>query len=164
MASILGDAIFTLPNHDVTGAVAAVYDGQTGSTLIFSAMMHGMATPPFWLAVFGIFFAWYCYCKNTELPGKIASAFGPIYRILDNKYGFDNFYQTVFAKGAVTLGKLLYKHADAGLIDGAIVNGTANTVGVFSSVLRRIQTGYTYHYAFAMIIGLFGLITIFIWL
>ena len=70
----------------------------------------------------------------------------------------------VFAKSAVVFGKLLNKHVDAGLIDGTLVNGTANTIRGFSAILRHIQTGYTYHYAFAMIIGLFGLITVFVWL
>ena len=159
-----GDSIFILGQHDVTAALAEGYHGKTGINLIFAAIVHGVMTPPFWLAVGGITFAWYCYCKNTELPGKISQSLAPIHRILDNKYGFDDFYQTVFAKGAVLLGRGLYKNADAGLIDGAIVNGTANSVGAFSTVLRVIQTGFTYHYAFAMIIGLTMLILFFVWL
>ena len=159
-----GDAIFILPEHDVTAELAATYQGKTGFSLILSAMLHGIQTFPFWLALAGIVFAWYCYCKNTALPQKFVNASGPIYRILENKYGFDDFYQTVFAKGAVLLGKLLHKHADAGLIDGTLVNGTANTIGTFSSILRHIQSGFTYHYAFAMIIGLFALISVFVWL
>jgi len=70
----------------------------------------------------------------------------------------------VFAEGAVSLGKLLHRRADAGLIDGMMVNGTARTIGRISTRLRQIQTGFTYHYAFAMIIGLFGLISVFVWL
>jgi NADH-quinone oxidoreductase subunit L len=159
-----GDSIFIMSHHDVTHEIAEGYHGKTGISLVLSAIWHGILTPPFWLALSGIFFAWYCYCKNTELPGKIATASGPVYRILDNKYGFDDFYQAVFAKGTVALGKVLNKHVDAGLIDGAMVNGTAKTVGLLSSVLRGIQTGYTYTYAFVMIIGLFALITLFVWL
>ncbi len=159
-----GDSIFILPEHDVTAALASTYAGKSGFSMVWAAILHGMATAPFWLAISGIVFAWYCYCKNTELPGRIAHASGPIYRILDNKYGFDDFYQTVFAKGSVVLGKLLSKHVDSGLIDGSIVNGSANTVGLFSRVLRNIQTGLTYHYAFTMIIGLFALISVFVWL
>ena len=91
-------------------------------------------------------------------------ATGPAYRILDNKYWFDDFYQAVFARGTVNLGNALSRHVDSGFIDGMIVNGAANTVGLFSSIVRHIQTGFTYHYAFAMIIGLFVLITAFVWL
>ena len=119
--------------------------------------------PPFWLAVAGIGFAWYCYCKNTELPGKIYNALGPISRIVENKYGFDEFYQKVFSGGSLALGRFLSKYADAGLIDGIIVNGTARTVRMFSGMMREGQTGKTFHYAFAIIIGLFALVTIFVW-
>ena len=159
-----GDSIFIIRHHDVTQEIAEGFHGKTGFALVLAAIWRGVLTWPFWLAVSGIIGAWYCYCKNTALPGKIASASAPIYRILDNKYGFDDFYQMVFAKSTVVFGKLLNKHVDAGLIDGALVNGTANTIRGFSAILRHIQTGYTYHYAFAMIIGLFGLITVFVWL
>ncbi|MCY3769447.1 MAG: NADH-quinone oxidoreductase subunit L [Gammaproteobacteria bacterium] len=159
-----GSSIFVLDQHDVTRELAAGYQGKTGIDLVFSAILHGVVTPPFWLAVTGIFLAWYCYCKNTELPGKIARTFLPLYRILDNKYGFDILYQTVFARATVLLGRGLYKNADAGLIDGFLINGTANGIAAFSTILRQVQTGFTYHYAFAMIIGLFMLILFFVWL
>ncbi len=158
-----GNSLFTLGSHDVTQEIAEGYNGRTGIILILSAILHGMLTLPFWLAVGGITSAWYCYCRNPALPARIATTAGPVYRILQNKYGFDNFYQALFAKGSVMSGKLLYKYVDAGLIDGALVNGTANTVAAISVALRKIQTGYTYHYAFVMIIGLFSLITLFIW-
>ena len=159
-----GNSIYVLEHHDVTRKLFAGYQGSTGVSLIFIAILHGILTPPFWLAVSGMFFAWYCYCRNTELPGKIAKAFSPVYRILDNKYGFDGFYQAVFVKGTVALGTILYRRVDAGLIDGIIVNGTATTVSTIASIVRHIQTGYTYHYAFAMIIGLVTLISVFVWL
>ncbi len=164
MGNYFGDAIFVLQHHAVTAEIASRFEGASGSVLVFAVIWHGMLTLPFWLAVLGIFSAWYCYCKNTALPAKIARALAPLYRILDNKYGFDDFYRTVFAKGTVVLGKLLNKHVDAGLIDGVLVNGTANSIGRFSAILRHIQTGYTYHYAFAMIIGLFVLVSVFVWL
>lgn len=159
-----GDSIFIMRHHDVAQEIADSFSGKTGIALVLAVVWHGVLTLPFWLAVFGIIGAWYCYCKNTALPAKIASASGPIYRILDNKYGFDDFYQTVLAKNTLVFGKLLDKHIDAGLIDGTLVNGTANTIKRFSAILRHIQTGYTYHYAFAMIIGLFALISVFVWL
>ena len=158
-----GDAIFVLPQHDVVASLAAVYEGKSGPGLIFAAIVHGILAWPFWLALGGIVFAWYCYCKNTALPGKIATAFGPVTRILENKYGFDAFYQKVFANGSLILGRFFSKYTDSGLIDGIIVNGSAKTVALFSSMMREGQTGKTFHYAFAMIIGLFALVTIFVW-
>ncbi|MYJ51976.1 MAG: NADH-quinone oxidoreductase subunit L [Gammaproteobacteria bacterium] len=159
-----GSSIFVLDEHHVTGALYESYHGSSGFALIVSAIVHGIQTPPFWLAVAGIAFAWYCYCRRTDLPGRIAGRFSLVYRILDRKYGFDKLYQAAFARGTILAGTLLYRQADAGLIDGMMVNGTARTVSRFASVLRRIQTGFTYHYDFAMIIGLFGLISAFVWL
>lgn len=158
------DSISVLQQHDTTRALAAGYDGKTGFLLILSAIGHGLITAPFWLALGGIVFAWYCYCHNTALPAKIAKSFHILYRILDNKYGFDTFNQAVFARGTVRLGNFLYSKSDAGLIDGLAVNGTARLVRLMSATLRHIQTGLTYHYAFAMIIGLFTLVSIFVWL
>ena len=159
-----GDSLFILDHHDVTREIAGTYAGKSGGALLVSAILHGISTPPLWLAIAGIAGAWYCYCRNPAMPARIAAAAGPVYRILQNKYGFDDFYQAVFARGSVWWGKLLYKNVDAGLIDGALVNGAAHTVAAISVVLRKIQTGYTYHYAFVMIIGLFSLITLFVWL
>ncbi len=158
-----GDAIFVRPEHDVVAALADSHQGSTGAGLIFATIGHGLLALPFWLAVGGIGFAWYCYCKNRELPGKIADAFGPLTRIVENKYGFDAFYQKVFAGGSLMLGKFFNKYSEAGLIDGVIVNGSAKTVKLLSGMMREGQTGKTFHYAFAMIIGLFVLVTVFVW-
>ncbi|MGI9315753.1 MAG: NADH-quinone oxidoreductase subunit L [bacterium] len=161
--SYFGDSIMVKPEHDVVAALYEVYHGKHGVGLIFAAMLHGMMTAPFWLAVGGIAFAWYCYCKNTALPGKIYDALGPLSRIVENKYGFDELYQKLFAGGSLALGRFFNRYGDAGLIDGVIVNGTARTVKMFSGMMREGQTGKTFHYAFAMIIGLFALVTIFVW-
>lgn len=163
LGEFLGDAIFVKPEHAVVAALASNYQGHTGAGLIFSTVWHSFATLPFWLAVGGIFCAWYCYCKNRQLPAKIAAAFGPITRIIENKYGFDQLYHKVFSLGAIAVGKFLHKYADTRLIDGILVNGTAKTVALFAGLLRESQTGKTFHYAFAMIIGLFALVTIFVW-
>jgi len=159
-----GDAIFVRPEHDVVGQLAALYEGKSGFGLVMSAILHGLTAAPFWLALGGIVFAWYCYCRNTALPGKIYNALGPLSRIVENKYGFDELYQKVFAGGSLLLGRFFSRYTDAGLIDGMIVNGSARTVGMFSGILREVQTGKTFHYAFAMIIGLFALVSYFVWL
>ena len=161
--SFFNGTIFVLPEHDVVNQLASGYEGTSGISMIFYAILHGMQTPPFWLAVTGSLFAWYCYCKNTALPEKIRRTFNPIYVVLDKKYGFDELYHTLFSKGSLVAGKFLHRYSDAGLIDGVMVNGTARSVGRLSSVLRLVQTGFTYHYAFAMIIGLIALITFFVW-
>ena len=161
--SFFGNAITVDAAHDVVAELADASHGRHGFALIMATMWHGMLAAPFWLALSGIGFAWYCYCKNTALPAKIASASGPIYPILQNKYGFDEFYQVVFARGSVRFGNFLAKAIDAGFIDGLIVNGTARLVGLGAGIMRNLQTGLTYHYAFAMIIGLFCLVTFFVW-
>ena len=96
------------------------------------------------------------------MPEQIRQHAEPLYRILDNKYYFDQFYQRFFANGSCQTGIALWKYADAGLIDGVLVNGSASLVGWVSSVARRLQSGYLYHYAFAMIIGLLILLTWFV--
>jgi len=161
---LLGGAIHIDPQHDAVAKLAAGYDGKQGFALILSALVHGVSTAPFWLAVAGTICAWYGYRKKPELPGKIAAACGPLYRIVQNKYGFDDLYQAVFARGSLRLGNLLSRRIDAGLIDDAVVNNSARVVRRCAGVMRKAQTGFTHHYAFAMIIGLFCLITLFVWL
>jgi NADH-quinone oxidoreductase subunit L len=106
------------------------------------------------LALLGVLTAWYLYLKRPDLPEKIAARAAPLYSLLVNKFYFDEIYQALFARGSRELGAALWRVGDVALIDGAFVNGSANIVGWFSRVLRRMQTGYLYHYAFAMIIGL----------
>jgi len=126
--------------------------------------IHSLTTLPFWLAVGGVVTAWFFYLKKPAIPEFIRQKSGFIYTLLDNKYYFDRFNDWFFAAGARNTSRFLWKFGDIKLIDGFFVNGSANMVGKFSGVLRRIQTGYIYHYAFAMIIGVFLLLTIRNWL
>ena len=103
--------------------------------------------------------AWLFYIKNPELPKRLASTFSAVHYALMNKYGFDEFNDVVFARGARSVGGVFWKVADAFVIDGVLVNGAARTVGRIAGVVRNMQSGYMYHYAFAMIIGLFILIS-----
>ena len=121
---------------------------------LFSYTLHGMMQPPFWLAVAGIATAWYLYLKRTDLPKKIAMAFGPLYALVERKYGFDELYSWLFAQGARLLGTGLWKGGDQMAIDGVMVNGSARLVGWFSGVVRLVQSGLIYWYAFMMIFGL----------
>ena len=121
---------------------------------------HGMMALPFWFAVGGAATAWYCYILKPELPAKIRAAFALPVKILEEKYGFDRFNDWFFASGARKLGAALWKFGDVTIIDGFFVNGTAKVIGWGSGVIRKVQTGFVYTYAFTMIIGVFGLLTI----
>ena len=124
--------------------------------------IHALTTLPFLLALAGVVLSWFFYMKRPDIPAAIQRRFSAIHTLLENKYYFDKFNEVVFAGGARVLGKILWRGGDVGVIDGIIVNGSAKLVGWVSSVTRLFQTGYVYHYAFTMIIGLFVLMTLWI--
>jgi NADH-quinone oxidoreductase subunit L len=124
--------------------------------------LHGFMTLPFVLAASGVVLAWFFYTKRPDIPASIQQEFSGVYKILENKYGFDIAYERVFAGGARFIGGKLWQIGDVQIIDGAIVNGTANLIGRISQKVRYLQSGLIYHYAFAMIIGVFLFITFFI--
>jgi NADH-quinone oxidoreductase subunit L len=145
---MLGDAITVDPEHETLDAFASHFHGA------LSFAIHGFVGLPFLLALGGFVVAWYLYIFSPETPAKISAALKPVQDVLEAKYGFDRFNEIVFAGGARQLGSALWKKADAGLIDGVLVNGTAHFVGQISSVVRLVQSGILYHYAFIMILGL----------
>ncbi len=149
-----GESIYVLPAHNVVEEDLAPHFHDA-----FSAGLHGFTAIPFFLVLAGAVLAWFLYLLRPELPGRISERFAGLHRVLLDKYGFDIFYQKFFAGGARELGQGLWKYADAGLIDGVMVNGSAALVGWAASVVRRLQSGYLYQYAFAMILGLLGLLT-----
>jgi NADH-quinone oxidoreductase subunit L len=120
---------------------------------LWNYTLHGMTAVPFWLALAGIATAWYLYMKRTDLPKKVAMAFGPLYALVERKYGFDELYSWLFAAGARVVGTGLWKGGDQRVIDGVMVNGSARLVGWFSGVIRLAQSGLIYWYAFMMILG-----------
>ncbi len=146
-------SIVVRPEHPAIWHFKAEWHGIQGF------ITHGVLSLPFWLALAGIAASWYLYLVNTALPARIAAAMGPVYTLLDQKYYFDRFNDWFFAGGARRLGSLFSDVGDRALIDGLVVNGSARFVGWTSGILRRLQTGYIYHYAFTMIIGLFALLT-----
>src|SRR5579862_548033 len=121
-------------------------------------VLHGLVSPAFWLAIAGIAAAVYLYLINPAMPGVIVARFRPIYTLLDNKYYFDRFNDWFFAGGARAVGRFASSVGDRTIIDGIVVNGTARLIGFFSHEVRRIQSGYVYHYAFVMIVGVFVLL------
>jgi len=154
-----GDSLVVLPQHDTLGELASHHHGAHGTALVLQTVTHGLMAPPVILTIIGFVVAWLFYIRSPELPKRLADKFSAVYYALLNKYGFDEFYDAVFARSIRSLGGVCWKVADAFVIDGILVNGTARTVGWVSSVIRHIQSGYMYHYAFAMIIGLFLLIS-----
>jgi NADH-quinone oxidoreductase subunit L len=120
---------------------------------IWAFMAHGFVAAPFWLAVAGIATAWYLYMKRTDLPKKIAIAFGPFYALVERKYGFDELYAWLFAGGARAVGRGFWKGGDQTVIDGLLVNGSARLTGWLASVMRLLQSGLVNQYAVSMLIG-----------
>jgi len=124
--------------------------------------LHGLVTAPFWLVVASVGLAAYLYLKRPDIPDALAQRFGGLYRLLENKYYLDRINEVVFAGGARLLGSALWKGGDVRLIDGLAVNGSARVVGWVASASRVLQSGYIYHYAFGMIIGLLAMVTLFV--
>ncbi|HXV10573.1 MAG TPA: NADH-quinone oxidoreductase subunit L [Burkholderiales bacterium] len=148
-----GNAIVVAPAHDVLAALGRHFHGALAMAI------HAVTTLVFWLAVAGIATAWFLYIRRPDLPGVISRKAGFLYTLLERKYGFDELYQWLFGNGAVLFGTGLWKGGDLAVIDGVFVNGSAKVVGWFAAVVRRLQSGFIYHYAFAMIIGILVLLT-----
>jgi NADH-quinone oxidoreductase subunit L len=151
------DAIYIGHEHHALTEMREEFHGA------FEMAIHSFISLPFILALAGVGLSWYLYLKRPYLPALIKEKFSGIYTLLDNKYYFDRFNDWFFAGGARGASRFLWKFGDVNLIDGVMVNGTARLVGRFAGTLRKMQTGYVYHYAFAMITGVFVLLTIRTW-
>ncbi|MDI1273260.1 NADH-quinone oxidoreductase subunit L [Polaromonas sp.] len=152
----LKDAIIVnAEKHPAMAELAEMFHGPAQMAL------HGLMTAPFWLALAGVAMAYYMYMVNPALPAAIKRRVEPLYTLLENKYYLDWFNENVLARGARALGVGLWKGGDEKLIDGALVNGSWKLVGWVSGVVRKVQTGYIYHYALAMIVGIFILVSYF---
>ncbi len=138
--------------HDTLGEIGHHFEGPKAFA------MHGLLALPFWLAMAGVAVAWYVYMRKPQIAENLRIRFDWLYVMLDRKYGFDELYQWLFANGSKLVGKVLWIVGDRTLIDGIAVNGSARSVGVLANTLRWIQSGYLYHYAIAMILGLLALL------
>jgi NADH-quinone oxidoreductase subunit L len=150
-------AIVVHPEHDVLGEIGRDYSSPLGF------MLHAFLSLPVYLAAAGVLLAWYLYLKRPDLPATLRGRLKPLYRVLDNKYWFDWVNENVIAAGGRAVGRLFWHVGDEMLIDGTLVNGSARTVGWLAAVTRHVQSGYLYHYAFAMIIGLSALLAWLLW-
>ncbi|HEY7658599.1 MAG TPA: NADH-quinone oxidoreductase subunit L [Burkholderiales bacterium] len=148
-----GGAIVTAPAHDVLAQMARDFHGVT------AMMAHALGTAPFWLAIAGVATAAYLYLLRPELTDVIQRKVGLLYTVLERKYGFDEAYQWLFGDGAVRFGNGLWKGGDMAVIDGVFVDGSARAVGWIALIVRTLQSGFIYHYAFAMIVGILVLLT-----
>jgi len=151
------DAIYVGEHHQVLEELHEEFHGAAAMAL------HAFTSLPFALALAGVGSSWFFYMKRPDIPEALKQRFSGIYTLLDNKYYFDRFNDWFFAGGARGTSRFLWKFGDVQLIDGLMVNGTAKLVGRLSGILRNLQTGYVYHYAFAMIIGVFVLLTVRTW-
>jgi NADH-quinone oxidoreductase subunit L len=140
--------------HPAMEELAREFHGAVGMA------MHGITALPFILAMSGVVVSWFFYLKRPDIPAAIQRTFQPIHTLLENKYYFDKFNEVFFAAGSRLIGRGLWKGGDQVLIDGVMVNGSASAVGWISSVVRLFQSGHIYQYAFGMIFGVFGLLTL----
>jgi NADH-quinone oxidoreductase subunit L len=145
-------SIFISPGHPALATLREEWHG------VLAFVEHGLLTLPFWLALAGVATAWLLYIRWTDLPEKISARSGALYDLLINNYYIDRFNDWFFAGGFRRVGRLFADVGDRSLIDGLMVNGSARLVGAASALLREIQTGRVYHYAFAMILGVFAML------
>jgi NADH-quinone oxidoreductase subunit L len=153
----LQDAIFVdAARHPAMAELAKIFHGP------LQMVAHAFVTPVLYLAIAGVALAWYMYLVNPALPAAIQRRVMPLYRLLDNKYYMDWINENVIARGARGLGRGLWKGGDEAVIEGVFVNGSARAVGWFAGIVRWVQSGYIYHYAFAMLVGIVVLMTYFV--
>ncbi len=162
-AELFGDflksAIFVdLEHHPAMKALEHEFHGATEMAL------HGFSTLPFWLALGGVVTAYVFYIVNPAIPAFFARVLSPLIKVMENKYFLDWINENIIAAGARLLGRGFWKIGDVAIIDGLLVNGSAKVVGLISSLVRLFQTGYLYHYALVMILGVFALMTWFVFM
>ncbi len=153
------DAIFVnAEKHGAMAELATIFHGP------LQMAAHAFSTAPFWLALAGVVTSYLMYMVFPAVPAAIKRNVMPVFNLLENKYYLDWINENILARGARALGTGLWKVGDQALIDGAVVNGSWKLVGWLSSIVRKVQSGYLYHYALVMILGVFVLMTYFVWL
>ena len=152
------DVIFVdAARHPAMAKLAEIFHGPVAMAV------HGLQTAPFWLALAGVAASYYMYMVNPALPAAIKARVRPLYALLENKYYLDWINENIVARGARALGVGLWKGGDQAIIDGAFVNGSWKAVRGISGVVRWMQSGFIFHYALVMMLGVFALMTWFVW-
>jgi NADH-quinone oxidoreductase subunit L len=152
----LADSIQVLPQNDALAAVGKHFHGAAAMAA------HAVQTAPFWLMLTGFALATVIYLARPALAERLQQTLPRLHRLLTNKFYVDEFYQKAFVARTIRIGNGLWEKADAGLIDGWLVNGSARLVGSISAVVRTWQSGYLFQYAFAMIVGLIAILAIWV--
>jgi len=152
-----GSAIYVKAANDVIGELGKDFHGA------WAFALHGLTQPTFFIALSGFAVATYVYLFNPGIADKAKNALKPLFIMLDRKYWFDELYQKLFGQGSIVLGRGLWQGGDVAIIDNGLVNGSANLVGRIAATIRWLQSGYLYHYAFAMILGLVVLLGSLFW-
>jgi NADH-quinone oxidoreductase subunit L len=147
-----GNAIRVHEPNDVLGELGREFEGA------LPMVLHGFLQWPFWLAFAGFAVATYIWLFNPGIADTAKRKFHAIYEVLNHKYWIDELYQAVFARGGVALGRALWRGGDVAVIDGVAIDGSAALVDRVAKTVRWMQSGYLYHYAFAMIVGLIALL------
>ncbi|HTU66811.1 MAG TPA: NADH-quinone oxidoreductase subunit L [Steroidobacteraceae bacterium] len=143
-----GDAIHISEAHAVLPEIHEEFHS------VWAFALHAFMQPVVYLVLAGVLLAWLFYIAKPELPGKIDAKLKPLRVVLENKYWFDWINENIIAAGSRLLGKIFWKVGDGALIDGAVIGGSTNFIGWFATVIRRVQSGFLYSYAFWMVIGL----------
>ncbi len=154
---MFADAITVAPEHNVLAKVA-----ENGTSAV-DMLLHGLVALPTWLALAGVGLAWFLYIKRPDLAPVLARRFTGAHATLRHAYGFDRFNDIVFVQGTRRVGEFCSRVTDSKMIDGWVVNGTANAIAFLAAKGRYAQTGYLYHYAFVMIFSLMGLLAWALW-
>jgi len=154
---LLGTGIHIAPKYNVLAIMAKTFPG------VMEDAVHSLKTLPFWFAFSGVFFAWFVVIVAPQLRTWFMRRFSWIYRSLVNQYGFDLFNDFVLARGTRKLANFFFNVGDLKILDHYVVDGSARNVTRVSKLVRRLQSGYLYHYAFVMIIGLLGFMVWLIW-
>jgi NADH-quinone oxidoreductase subunit L len=143
-----GAAVHVNEANDVLAELGQDFHGAAAMAL------HGLTQLPFLLVVIAFVVCTYIYLFNPALADRIKSALKPLWTVLDRKYWVDDVYYALFARGSVLLGRAFWKASEEAVVDDAMVNGSVSLVHRVAAAMRRLQSGYLYHYAFAMILGL----------
>lgn len=153
---LLGSAIFVLPSRNVLQIMSTHFHGP------FAMFIDAFHSLTFWVAATGIFTAWFAYVLKPGLPAQLSKYCHFIYYILIKKYGFDDFNDWFFVRGTQKLARFCYEVADFRILDQGIVNGVGHCLMRLSAAIRKLQTGYIYHYVFAMLFGFILLLVMFV--
>ena len=143
--------------HPAMEELATEFHGATAMAI------HALTSLPFWLAVAGVASSYWFYMVSPAIPTAIKARAGFLYRLLENKYYLDWFYENVLARLARVTGRALWKGGDQGVIDGFLIHGAASEVRAVASLGRKLQSGYLYFYALVMIVGVIGFMTWQLW-